>query len=187
MTTNNATVNSLFSRGDSTPVTHAELESLLGSILGPTPMTFLNDSTATPSTAGASTTVKSYTIPANLLVNPGDSLRITAYGQAANNADTKNVGVTFAGASSGVIGITASQPATWSITTVVTLRTAGASGVQLWYTLASQFTGGAASLTGTTPTITFDPTSIQTFSVITTGTGTAGNVTLNAVIIEVLQ
>lgn len=135
---------------------------------------------------GGTDDMMTYTIPANTLGSNGRTLRITAWGSTANNANAKTLAHSFGGSATLSQSMTTSIAGRWKVTLVIN-RTA--SGAQDW---TYEMHEGTATLSATdksaiahgTTSITDSATIVSKF----TAAATADNdITQEGMIVEVLN
>jgi hypothetical protein len=132
------------------------------------------------SATSAEQTLFTYTLPASLMANPGDTLRIGCWGTTATNNDNKAMKLYFGSAS-----ITTPTAATsnkgWRLQMNVMRRTAGGQAVDSW---------GLVDTTAVTPANADgaeDLTAAVIIKCTTTTAGTASDVTGKGFLVEAIR
>lgn len=138
-------------------------------------------STAVDSAAtSAEQTLFQYTLPASLLANAGDSIRIGCWGTTATNGDNKAMKLYF-GSASIATPTAATSNKGWRLQMNVMRRTAGGQAVDSW---------GLVDTTAVTPS-NADGAETLTSSVLikctTTTAGTAADVTGKGMLVEAIR
>lgn len=137
---------------------------------------------ASSGTSAAAYSIAPYTLPANALRRPGQSLRITAWGTVGTNSNTKTIALRFAGHALNATATGTTSNGAWVMRAVIT---AGATSA-----LAKATCDGyafAAALAPTNTALTDDLTTALVIDVYGTNGSAAADVTVNGFVIEGLS
>jgi len=137
--------------------------------------------TAVSTTTAGEITLFQYTLPANSLVNAGDSVRTTCWGTTATNSDTKSYKLYFGSTAITAPTVTGTSNKGWRLQMTVMRRTAGGQAVDAW---------GLVDTTAVTPANTDAAetlTGAVTIKCTGTGTLTSGDIVGQGFLVEAIK
>jgi hypothetical protein len=142
-------------------------------------------SLTTPVSSGASAasySLSAFSLPANALRRPGQSVRVTAWGTVGTNENTKTIALRLDGTALNASATGTTSNGAWKMEAILTAGTTSA----LQKAVCDGYAFGAA-LAPTNSSLTKDATSALVIDIYATNGSASADVTVNGMVIEGLS